>query len=404
MKKNAISIGSLLGYAFMASIPISLMLFDGNRLSVGGVLLHELILIAILLYLIWMIALKTMSINFIFLDWIAILYVFFALIPVLLSIDNLYLGARDYRHLFLVPLIAYLLLPFLFSDVQHITNAFLFFIPGLLIGNLSLLPEFLRTGIRPQIPNLITIGLLSSWSAVLAFIVRKGSSKIRYKIFIYLTTFMMLLFMSFSVSRGVLLAFLITFFLSIFIFKKKIYQKIFIFSFIAILMIFYLSLSAVSEASLRTSSILSEEYREMRRSVYRLATVDYYFDDFKNRMYLWKKAYNLGLERPILGRGAFWYRNLGPSTPHNIFVAVFLTSGCVGMLLFILLIINAYTTIFSLARVETFKGLTKFLFISFTVLLIVGASNDFSGGRYLLFFVLLSGIATAKKIQKKDIS
>ena len=163
MKKNTISIGPLLGYSFMASIPISFMLFDGQRLSLGGVLLHELILIVIMIYLIWMFALKAKKINFIILDWIAILYVFFALIPVVLSYDNLYLGARDYRHLFLVPLIAYLLLPFLFSNVRQISNAFLFFIPGLLIGNFSYLPEFLKTGIRPKIPNLITIGLLSSW-------------------------------------------------------------------------------------------------------------------------------------------------------------------------------------------------------------------------------------------------
>ena len=139
-------------------------------------------------------------------------------------------------------------------------------------------------------------------------------------------------------------------------------------------MIFYTFLSAVSEDSLRTSSILSEEYREMRRSVYRLASVDYYIDDFKNRMYLWKKAYTLGLEKPILGRGAFWYRKLGPSTPHNIFVAVFLTSGVLGMVFFLLLIIIAYTTIFSFAKIEAFKRLSKFLFIALTALLIVSAS------------------------------
>jgi hypothetical protein len=400
MNKNANSVGPLLGYTFMASIPISFMIFDGQRFSLGGVLLHELILIAIALYLIWMVALKAKSINLIILDWVAILYVFFALIPVILSFDNLYLGARDYRHLFLVPLIAYLLLPFLFSDVRQVTNAFLFFIPGLLIGNLSLLPEFLRTGIRPKIPNLITIGLLSSWSAVLTFIIRKTSSKFRFKVLIYATVVTMVILMSFSVSRGILLAFLIAFFLSTFILKNKVFQKIFIYSFITFLMIFYLSLSIVSEASLRTSSILSEDYREMRRSIYRIASVDYYVDDFKNRMHLWKMAYNLGLEKPILGRGAFWYRNLGTSTPHNIFIAVFLTSGCLGIVLFILLIIVAYTNIFSFARVETLKGLSKFLFIAFTVLLIVGATNDFSGGRYLLFFVLLSGIAATKKIQK----
>ena len=71
------------------------------------------------------------------------------------------------------------------------------------------------------------------------------------------------------------------------------------------------------------------------------------------------------------------------------------------LVLFTFLIVVAYTTIFSFARFENFKGMSKFLFIAFTGLLIVGATNDFSGGRYLLFFILLSGIATTKKIQKK---
>jgi hypothetical protein len=167
-------------------------------------------------------------------------------------------------------------------------------------------------------------------------------------------------------------------------------------------MAFYISLTVVDKESLKTSSIISEEYREMRRSIYRLTNVDYYINDFKNRMFLWKEAYNLGMESPILGRGAIWYRNMGPSTPHNVFIGVFLTSGYLGMVLFILLIIVAYNDIFSLSKVEQFKRWSKFLFIALTALLVVGGSNDFSGGRYLLFFVLLSGIATSKKIQRKS--
>jgi hypothetical protein len=55
--------------------------------------------------------------------------------------------------------------------------------------------------------------------------------------------------------------------------------------------------------------------------------------------------------------------------------------------------------IFSLSEVRPLKTFGKFLFIALTILLIVGATNDFSGGRYLLFFLLLAGIATTKKIQ-----
>jgi hypothetical protein len=400
MAKKTTSIGPLLGYGFVASIPFSLMVFKGQRLSFGGMMLHEMVLGIIIIYCILMIALKAKSIDIILLDGIAVLYVFLSLIPVILSTDGLYIAARDYRHLLLVPLIAYLFLPFLFSDIRQVTNAFLFFIPGLLIGNLPHLPEFIKSGIRYKGVDTITIGLLSSWSAILVFIVGRRGVAAKFKLIIYATGFLMLLLMVFSISRGVLIGFLITLLLSFFVFRKKVYQKIFTFSLIVFIMIFYISLSLVSQDSLKTSSILSDEYKEMRRSIHRLTAVEYYINDFKDRMYLWKEAYDLGMEKPILGKGAFWYRNMGPSTPHNIFVAVFLTSGYLGMVLFLLLIIVAYTTIFSFATIEKFKEWSMFLFITLTGLLIVGGTNDFSGGRYLLFFVLLAGIATTKKIQR----
>jgi hypothetical protein len=115
-------------------------------------------------------------------------------------------------------------------------------------------------------------------------------------------------------------------------------------------------------------------------------------------MSIWRKAFHLGLEKPFLGKGAIWYRKMGLSTPHNIFISIFLTSGLLGIVLFTLLIVVTYGTIFSLGGNKNFENLGKFLFIAFTALLIVGATNDLSGGRYLLFFILLSGISTAKKL------
>ena len=121
MKKNAFFVGPLLGYFFMATVPISFILFDGQRFSIGGVFLHELALIAIIIYAPWMIALRSIKINIIILDWIAIFYVFLGLIPVVSSFDDLYLSARDYRHLFLVPIIAYIFLQLVFRDLRQMT-------------------------------------------------------------------------------------------------------------------------------------------------------------------------------------------------------------------------------------------------------------------------------------------
>jgi len=347
-----------------------------------------------------MVSLKKKHITFIPLDWIIIAYVFFALIPVILSIDNLYIVARDYRHLFLVPFIAYFSLPLIFDDIQQLTNAFLFFVVGLFIGSFSLFPEFLQTGNRPKGYNTITCGLLSSWSGILAFGEGRRKSSFIFKSIMYTIVLLMILIIVLSVSRGVLIGFLFSCLLSLFIFKKILYQRIFIFSLVSVIILLFISLSVVSDTSLKTDEVLSEEYKAMRRTVYRITTLEFYIDDLKNRMNLWKKAYYLGLERPILGRGAFWYRNLERSTPHNIFISTFLTSGFLGMLLLTIIIIVSYMNIFSLFGVEQLKTFSKFLFIALTILLIVGSTNDFSGGRYLLFFLLLAGIATTKKIQR----
>jgi len=394
------SIGPLLGYIFMTTLPIS-FISGGNKLALAGLQLYEIALIFIVAYSIFMIAIKAKHFKFIPLDFIAVAYVFFTLLPLVLSLDNLYVAARDYRHLFMVPLIAYLTLPIVFEDFYQIPYAFLIIIPVLLIGTISLIPEFFRSGVRPKVNELITLGLLSSWSVALCFSVRNiifFSTK--FKFLRYITAFFMLLVMAISVSRALFFGLFFSLLLASFMFKKKIYQKIFILSFIGFLLIFYCSLLVVNESSLKPKIELSNEYKEMRRSVHRLTSSVYYIDSIKNRMYLWKKAFQAGLEEPILGKGAYAYRGfkkIGRATPHNIFISTFLTSGIVGTLLFTILIIVSYTTVFSSAKVNRHLLFCKFLFIALTILLVIGATNDFSGGRYLLFFILLSAIAATKK-------
>ncbi len=395
------ALGPLLGYLFMATYSISIILFRSDSLTFAGLSPHEIVLTAILLYTIYVLSIQKKRFTLIPLDWVAIAFVFFALIPVILDVDNLYIAARDYRHLFLVPIIAYLTLPFLYDNVQQLINSYLSLTVGPLIAGFSLLPEFLRTGNRPRGHNLITLGLLTSWSVVLAFNLRKSTSIFIIKSLVYATVFLLLVIMALSVSRGVLFAFLFSCLLSLFIFKNVIYQKIFTCTFISFLTVFFITLSILGQPKFSPTPDYSEEYKERRRSVYRVTDVEFYIEDFNNRMSLWRKAFHIGLEKPILGKGATWYRKLGPSTPHNIFISIFLTSGLLGTILFALLIVVAYATIFSLGQTKNFTYLVKFLFIALTGILIVGGTNDLSGGRYLLFFILLSGVATAKKLSLK---
>jgi hypothetical protein len=395
------AIGPILGYLFMATYSISFIHFRGDYFALFGLSPYEFVLIAILLYTVYILSIQRKRITLISLDWITIAYVFFALIPVIQDLDNLYIAARDYRHLFLVPIIAYLTLPFLYDDVQQLITSFLSFTVGLFVTSFSLFPDFLRTGDRPRGYNLITLGLLSSWSVVLAFSIRKISPNFIFKSIVYTVVVVLLFIMALSVSRGVLLAFLLSSILSLFIFKNILYQKIFTVTFISFIALFFISLSVLGLPKFSPTYELSEEYKEMRRSVYRVTEPQFFLTDLNDRMSLWRRAFHIGLEKPILGKGAIWYRKLGLSTPHNIFISVFLTSGILGIVLFTSLIVVSYRTIFSLAGRKHFKDFGKFLFIALTIILIVGATNDFSGGRYLLFFILLSGISTAKKLSLK---
>ena len=391
-------IGPLLGYLFFAIFPLSLFLQRGG-VSIAGLLPYELVLVLTVCYSIIIVASKAKHINLILLDLLAIALVFFSLIPVALSVENLYVAARDYRQLYLVPLITYLSLPLLFNDMRQLSFAYLIIIPGLFLVGASLLPDFLNTGGRPQ-GNLSTVGVLASWSTAISFSIRNIFFT-KYKSVVYLTAFLMILIIAIASSRAIIFALLISWLITFFIFKKSIYQKLFIFSFIGLLMLFFLSLVFVSEDSLRPKTHLSNEYKEMRRSVRRLVSVEYYIDDIKDRMSLWKQVFHIGLESPIFGTGAISYRSfrtINRHTPHSIFLSSFLTSGFVGLCIFITLIIVSYTTIFSFAGFEHLRLISKFFFIALTVLLISGATNDFSGGRSLLFFILLSGIATTKKL------
>jgi O-antigen ligase len=159
----------------------------------------------------------------------------------------------------------------------------------------------------------------------------------------------------------------------------------------------------IDENMLKVDIAMTEEYREVSHSVFRLTSVEHWIYDLKLRMSIWKKAFSIGLENPVLGAGASKYRSLYLSTPHNIFISVFLTSGLLGIFTFLFLIVMCYSTFFSFYNLEHYPRITKFFFISFTTLLFVGATNDFSGGRYLLFFILISGISIAQKISFKDL-
>jgi O-antigen ligase len=365
---------------------------------VFGITPPEIVLIVMIFYFLCVVMLKLKTFYVNSLDWIIIAFVFFALIPVVISTENLYVAARDYRHLFLTPLFAYLLLQVCFEKVKQMNTALLVCTAILIIGTIFRLPYYLAAGIRLESGfNTISVAVMCSWSVAICFLTRNDLPNAVYKFLNYIILLYMLTLIFFVGSRAVILGFVIASALSFLVIGKKLYQKLFLIFIVAGIISFYFSLLVIDENMLKVDTTLTEEYREVSHSVFRLASVEHWIYDLKLRMSLWKKAFSIGLENPILGAGASKYRSLYLSTPHNVFISVFLTSGLLGTLTFLFLIVICYSTFFSFYDLQHYRRITKFFFISFTTLLFVGATNDFSGGRYLLFFILISGISIAQK-------
>ena len=393
------SIGPILGYIFMAIMPFSFYLFKGERFVIFGITPPEVVLIIITLYFLtaFMLKLKSFSINS--LDWIITSFVFLALIPVVMSTENLYVAARDYRHLLLTPLFSYLLLQVCFEKVKQMNIGLFFATAIIIIGTAFTLPYYIKTGNRFESGfNVITLGVMFSWSVSLLFLTRNGVSNIIYKIINYIICLYMLVIIFFIGSRAVIIGFVISCILSIFIIQKKIFQKLFLIAIVSVVVSFYFSIMAVNETEVKVDRTMSKDFREVSHSVFRITSMEHWVYDFNVRLAIWKKAISIGLENPILGSGASEYRSLYLSTPHNIFISVFLTSGILGVLLFLFLIVTSYSTLFAFDHLKQYPQITKFFFISLSTLLFVGATNDFSGGRYLLFFLLISGMSITNKI------
>jgi len=399
------SIGPLLGYIFMATVPISFYVFQGKRFTVFGMTSPEIVMIIILFYSIIVLALKLKTFYFNLLDWITILFVFFSLIPVIISADDLYIAARDYRHLFLTPLFAYILLQICFDKVKQMNIALLISAVILIIGTLPTFPYYLKTGSRLESGfNVITIAIMCSWYVLMLYFTKDDVSNTIYKWINYLLLLYMLMIIFFIGSRAVISGFVISYIFSFFILKKKLYQNLFLIFIVVGIFSFYFSLMFLDENLIRVDKVMTEDYREVSHSIFRITSIEHWTYDLKIRLSIWKKAFFIGLENPLFGAGAAAYRSLHLSTPHNIFLSIFLTSGVLGVLTFLILIVNSYLTFFSFNNLKNYPQITKFFFISFSVLLFVGATNDFSAGRYLLFFILLSAISTAKKLSIKDIN
>lgn len=140
------------------------------------------------------------------------------------------------------------------------------------------------------------------------------------------------------------------------------------------------------------------------------------------RIYIWKKTYELILERPILGHGldtlTFQFPQYDPEKqaglrtmerivdkPHNMYIGIAYGSGIFALCFFILGIIYIFIAV--LKKIYTNKGNDNIaiiiaFFASIIAFLVQGIVNDPIIGTYPIFWILLGIIVSL--LRNKDIS
>ena len=400
----------IVGYFFLGIIPLSFMGLAKQQMPITffRLMIHEIFLFFLILITFFGLRKNQIKIRINLLDLFTIMFVFFGLISVLFSFDNLYVAARDYRHNYFVPLLIFIFFQTFFDTPKQLLNSIFSIVPILFISQILVLPNAILAGNRMEGTFLsgITLGFLSIWVVVSLFISKKiFKSLISKFLLIFLIVFFFFIIF-YQASRGVIVGFFFGIAMNKFFSKSKLRQLFFIFSVIAIAISFYFFIFTIANTFEKEIFHRSSEYRQIETSFSRLFSIEHYKQDLLGRLEFWAKAFRLGLESPFFGIGLHSIRTSatidGISTPHNIFISVFTSSGIFGVSLFISLIVLFFSIVFSLPETKNYYELKTFLMIIFIVLLFVGATNDFTGGRFLYFFVLLSIASKSEKLVEID--
>ena len=199
-----------------------------------------------------------------------------------------------------------------------------------------------------------------------------------------------------TMSRSPLIALILSFFLAVTVFKNRMLQKTFLASLVIFVGLFFMTLTYIPEGSLVTKGSVAS--REIVKSIKRLYSSQFYLQEFKRRMLFWKSLYQYGLKTPIFGRGAGAFQSIKnfhkPGHAHNILIHTFLNSGFAGILALTFLVTMYYSSLFNIAHnfpaSHVFFQMSRLFFIFFTMLLIVGFTNDFVAVGYFMFFLFVA--------------
>jgi len=338
------------------------------------------------------------------LDFLVIAYLVSNLLSVAVGIESLYESARYYRHMVLGPVLLYAVVRFSPLSLYQLRKAMFFMLPGIFFQGFLLIKYYLINHSRPVgvegVSSIVTLSVLFCISLFILFwgnFKQMGVAKWVLRLILTIAFFAML---SVTYTRAAIISFVILLPFVHIIWTKKHLRKIF--GAIVLTSIVTLFVLLVAGTIISTKPIKVENQKEVQRSASRLYEKNLYAKDLGERFAFWSTQTRRALQHPILGSGASSYKiekgDLGGNkfqmaSSHNILVSTLMTSGLVGICLLLLIIMTVFYSFNEFVADKNINSFGKILMASFTVMLMVCLTNDFTGGRILIWFLLLSLIA-----------
>jgi len=352
------------------------------------------------------------SIQWNAIDLCFVAYIFSGLLSMLFGMDQIYVSARDYRNVYISSLLVYLAVQFCFENRKQIFFSFWFFVVALITQLVIVLPNFFRTFERPEgIPlmlSLVTLATLAAWMICYLLCVAHRNeiySTSWWKSALLLPPMLLLLLITYR--RAALYGLFAALPISYAAYRIKLVRKCFVPVSVILLISFFFTLVFANPTMFKGTRQEQNMYESSKRTFERLTSVPTYIADIKMRMQLWNKCVRDASNTfigALFGNGQDAYRSYGLSTPHNIFVSMFVTSGIIGLVTFAIL---NFSLVHYLLKIHLFhdnEWLGIFLLCCYLVLFFVSATNDFSGGRNILFGVLLAVTSKYVKLTYVEIS
>ena len=344
------------------------------------------------------------------LDYFVLFYLLWNLVSVLVGADDLYGSARYYRVTVLIPVLLYLLIRYSTVDLRNIHRFMFLVFPGLLYEALLITDFYIENLTRPLdvdiAPNLVTLSVLFSLGlSLLLFSVTKNLSFV-WTILKYAVAIVLLGGLIVTFTRAAVVSFFVLCFVIPFIWKKT--SRIRIFGLAVVVLPIGLIISLIGSSFFVDPMAVAGE-REIQRSMSRLWELDLYLRDIQSRVALWSRVIDWALEHPMLGRGASSFaigsagvERVFVGSSHNLLISALVTSGLPGVAGVLGLIASTFM-VMSRAKLRTpeIDAIGQVVLLNFTLLVVVALTNDLTGGRSFLLFMLMGLAARVRMIRAK---